>query len=278
MNENIFSRIYKYYSRAIYPKISHIRGSHRLKKILESFAVFGIEKISERPEEVFEKSWDNLLILDACRYDFYSEFKPDSKMRITKASDSPGYIQSNFSQGDYSDVVYITGNPFFDESKFSDLTVRKPGEVFHDVFHTYKTDWSEDEGTVLPKELIRDAKTAKKLYPDKKIVVHFMQPHFPFITQATNNGGIRPDLDHEKEDFNVWQKAERGLLDHSEVISGYRQNIKYIIEELQDIDEELSGKTVITADHGNLLGENGLYGHNYSQPLKGLREVPWDEL
>lgn len=53
------------------------------------------------------------------------------------------------------------------------------------------TDWDEKSGVVRPEPLIRDAKNARKLFPDKKIIVHFMQPHVPFLTsdieQSPNN-------------------------------------------------------------------------------------------
>ncbi|MFB6185889.1 MAG: hypothetical protein ABEI86_03360, partial [Halobacteriaceae archaeon] len=35
---------------------------------------------------------------------------------------------------------------------------------------------------------------------------------------------------------------------------------------------------VITADHGNALGEFGFYGHPEGIPLNCLREVPWSRV
>ena len=39
--------------------------------------------------------------------------------------------------------------------------------------------------------------------------------------------------------------------------------------------EGLTGKTVITADYGNLVRGNRLFGHGFKSRSKGLRKVPW---
>ena len=43
---------------------------------------------------------------------------------------------------------------------------------------------------------------------------------------------------------------------------------------LNNVDAE---KVVISADHGNSVGEYGFYGHRPYLPLKGMRQVPWIE-
>ena len=39
--------------------------------------------------------------------------------------------------------------------------------------------------------------------------------------------------------------------------------------------KELDGKVVVTADHGELLGENGHWGHKIGLENTELLEVPW---
>lgn len=275
----MIDKIYSIYRERIFPRVSSVRGTYRLKILFERLALKNIEKVDESPDDVFEKNWDNLLILDACRHDLYEEVEGGTDYRITKASNSPGFITQNFSEGDFSDVVYVTGNPFFSESKFEGLTGgRKPDEVFHEVFHTYMTDWDEEENTVLPGPLIRDAKTARNLFPEKRIVVHFMQPHYPFVNSNLTKDGIRPDLDSEKEGKSVWQEAERGEYSDEELWRGYRENLEFIIGDISDFSGQLEGRTVITSDHGNLVGEEDFYGHNFDTSLVPLRKVPWLKL
>ena len=269
-------KIYRKYYSKIFRNYNHIRGTWRIKHTFRNFLAKDLPQTEESPEPVFEKEWDNLLILDAARHDLYEELNGETESRNTLTSRSRKYIAENFSEDQYSDVVYVTGNPHFHNNHFEDITGRKVEEVFHEVFHTYKTDWDEEENTVLPEALIGDAKTAKKLFPDKRLVVHFMQPHYPFVKSDLTKGGIRPDLDHEKEDFSVWQRAEMGDYNQEELWKAYKQNLEYIMNEIEQFIEELEGTTAITSDHGNLVGENGLYGHSIDKPIKQLRKVPWD--
>lgn len=273
----MIQKIYKIYKDKIYRNYNHLRGTWRIKNTFRKILIQKLPKSAEE-ESIFEREWDNLLILDACRYDLYEEVRGKVGKRTSVASRTKDYVKETFSEGDYSDVVYVTSNPHFHQEQFKELTGRDVDDVFHEVFHTYETDWAEEENTVLPEALIRDAETAKKLFPDKKLIVHFMQPHYPFVKSNLTTKGIRPDLDHEKEDFSVWQRAEMGDYNDQELWKAYKKNLEFVLEEIQDFAENLEGKTAITSDHGNLVGENGLYGHSFTQPAKGLREVPWEKI
>lgn len=271
---------YKFYNYNIYHNVRHIRGTTRLVKLLERLARAGIEKVDQKEcESIFEKDdWDNLLILDACRHDLFEEIYGKSEYRYSLGSASSDYFKKTYSEGDYSDVVYISANPHSHESEFIDLTGKDPDKVFHSVFHTYMTDWSEENQTVMPKSICRDTRTAEELFPDKKKVVHFMQPHYPFV--GSNLGaGIHPNLDApERRRKSVWREAERGNVSKEKVWREYRNNLEFVMEYVRELADDLDGKTVVTSDHGNLVGENGRYGHPPGSKAKVLRKVPWVEL
>jgi len=273
----MIQEIYREYCNRIYRNYKHIRGTWRAKYILQKPLVKGLEEPEKEEESIFKEEWDTLLILDACRHDLYEEVNGETEKRTSLASKTPGFISETFSGEDYSDTVLVTGNPHYSKKHFRELTGRKVGEIFHEVFRTYQEDWNEEENTVLPEALIRDAKTARKLFPNKKIIVHLMQPHYPFVNSDLEKGGIRPDLDHQKEDFSLWQKAEMGDYQQEKLWKAYRRNLEFIMDEVEGHVEGLEGKIVITSDHGNLVGENGLYGHPaLNKSVKQLREVPWD--
>lgn len=65
----------------------------------------------------------------------------------------------------------------------------------------------------------------------------------------------------------IWQSLRYGLVEYDDVWQGYRRNFKYALEAAQPLLETLEGRTVLTSDHGNLLGERSfpipvrLYGH-----------------
>lgn len=274
---NIFSKIYTWYCRHYYRRFPKKKGSWRIKRELAKLASRKNKQIEEG-DSIFEKDldWKNLVILDAARHDLYEEVNGETDSRYTLGSQSTEFIEKTFSEEDYSDVIYITANPFFNEEKFEEITGKKPDEVFHQVFHTYMDKWDEENNTVMPESLVQDAKTAEKLFPDKRKIIHFMQPHYPFINSELADTGINPDLDRGEDDFSLWQLAEMGEYDREKLWTAYRENLEYVMPYAEKLVKELSGTTAITADHGNMAGESGLYGHPRGLKLEPLRKVPWD--
>jgi hypothetical protein len=261
----IFSKIYRIYFDRVYPKIKWIRGTSRLRHFLFSLAERNMESYSGEPKDIFERGdWDNLIILDACRYDVYCDVIRDSEKRVTKASTSVEYLEETFSEGDFSDIVYVSANVFFKDQMMG-KHIGRTG-IFKEKFDTIDTDWDDEEGTTRPEPVARDALTAEKLFPESKKIIHFIQPHRPFI-------------DHPLEDKgDVYQRAKYGDVDKSEVLEAYTHNLRLVNEQVEVLADKLSGKTVVTADHGEMLGENNLYEHLKGSDAKVLREVPWDEL
>jgi hypothetical protein len=236
------------------------------------------DKIGEEPEGLKDKQWDNLIILDACRHDFYQEEFGYSDYRITEGSASKEYIKRNFSDQDFQDTVYITANPHLYEDIFSDLTGRKPEDVFHTVFNTYEDKWDRQEGTVLPESVVEDAITAEKLFPEKRKIIHFMQPHGPFIGVEWDKGKLAKKKRSKNEEIGVFDKAQIGLVDGEKLVGAYRQNLTLLEAHVKKLNEALDGRTVVTADHGELLGEGGMYQHFEGCDAVALRKVPWDIL
>lgn len=262
MKYKIVSWIFSRYRRSIYPKVNDLKGSTRLRDFLFSLAERGAESFSGESKDVFERGdWDNLIILDACRYDIYCDVVGECGKRITKASTSHEYLQENFSEGDFSDTVYVSANIFFTDQMMEKYIGRK--DIFHEKFDTINTDWNEEIGVSLPEHVRRDAVTAENLFPEKRKIIHFLQPHRPFIRNNLEDKG------------DVYKLAELGKISQEEVISAYKDNLELVMEHVEELVEEFDGRTVITADHGELLGENGLYGHIAKSDAKALREVPW---
>lgn len=70
--------------------------------------------------DIFEETWDNLIILDACRYDFFKEaiqrskIKGKLKLKISKGSHTISFLTRNFDKTFYDEIVYLTANPHVD--------------------------------------------------------------------------------------------------------------------------------------------------------------------
>lgn len=96
-----------------------------------------------------------------------------------------------------------------------------------------------------------------------------MQPHAPFIPNALQVSGNQES---------VWMAFRVGEFTREEIWNAYLDNLRYVLNDVSLLLENLDAKKVIiTSDHGNALGEYGLYGHPKGYPLGYLRKIPWIE-
>ncbi len=225
------------------------------------------------------RDWDNLVLLDACRYDTFvrnNPFEQPVERASSNASHTTDFLENNLT-GDQSDTVYVTASP----------QVTKYESRFHDVIHVWKDGWDDELRTVPPQNVTEAATNAMEKYQNKKLVIHYMQPHYPFIgpkgleleTHATFTGGLQ-----KRNHLSVWEMLSSGKLSKSDVETAYEENLEIALAQLVKLSQQLEGKTVVTSDHGNLFGEQvsplpiKLYGHPPKIPAENLITVPLLEL
>jgi len=212
---------------------------------------------------LLNENWDNLIILDACRYDVFEEKYKNLKVRgilekrISRGSATREFLIENFKDRYCSNIVYITTNPFV----YTALN-----DPFFKTIHLWKSHWDNKTGTVLPEQVVKKAIEVYKLYPDKKLIIHFMQPHCPFIGKYKKEG-------------NFWQIAlSEGK---EEVMKLYKANLDSVLPYVEYLLTKFEGKTIVTADHGEACGEGAtplrvpIYGHPMGVHIPALIEVPW---
>lgn len=239
---------------------------------------------------VFEQKadWDILCILDGCRYDSFEQVNwlpGQLSARISHGSCTPDWAQAEI-KGDQSDVVYISANPYVSEYFFSEEWGRE--QPFFHLEEVWDTGWSEELKTVLPETVINAAKKLIKKHPDKKFVLHFMQPHHPFIgkkrideksgwqaTRSEAKGELQPRFSE-----NVYDLLKKNKITRHEAMEAYRDNIALVLAEIQDFVDGLpkGKKIVLGADHGNCFGEYGVFGHPEKFTLLELIKTPWFEV
>ncbi|GKZ15297.1 hypothetical protein [Haladaptatus sp. T7] len=238
-------------------------------------------------EYVMDADWDNLLILDACRYDLftqiYAKLSLDGELSKfqSRGSSSSEFLLENFGGRSYNDTVYVTANPH--EKRVLD-------DSFYFTDRVWIDGWSDDDGIVPPEVLSERALSVHEEFPNKRQIVHFMQPHTPFIGETQLDidsrltGGLRDMmLDESSEmDFGfAWEALQDGEIEDGIFWEAYRDNLIRVLEEAIPLAEELPGKTVITADHGNAIGEWAtpfpipVYFHPSKIRMPVLNTVPW---
>lgn len=232
-------------------------------------------KFAPEGTPIYESDWDVLVVLDACRADLMGEVDGEyeflTEMGTTRsvASVTRRWMLRNFVP-EYADqmrrTTYICGNPH------SDSVLE--ASSFHELREVWRDVWV-DPGTVPPEAMTNEAIRHGRSGFDK-MIVHYMQPHCPFLTAPELAGKKwRDEFGHQTQD-DVWTRLEKGYLDRQSVWNGYRENLRLALDEvgvlLENIDAD---EVVITSDHGNAIGEWGLYGHPEQMPFDVLREVPY---
>lgn len=230
---------------------------------------------------VCEEDWDTLVILDACRYDLFEEVMDlpgQLQKRESRGASTTEFLKANFAGATLLDSVYVTANP---QLYRHETIVGSPR--FHDVINVWREEgWDETHGTVLPETVTEYALDAAEEYPNKRLIVHYMQPHYPFIgSEAEFNEQTKlGDRGHPE---NIWNRLYLGdlSLSRSEIWRLYTANLEHAKPHVETLLQEINGRTVVTADHGNMLGERSFpipireWGHPHGQYLSPLVTVPW---
>lgn len=225
--------------------------------------------------------WDNLLLLDGCRYDMFCETAPfdrsEIRARLSPASNSYGFIEHHYLGRQLHDTVYVTANPHVENI---------PPDTFHATVNLLGTDWDEETETVRPGTVVERALEAAEEFRDKRLIVHFMQPHFPFIGEKGRqiDSGIGKTVGGRRSAHPWKDQMRHGRYDRDLLLEAYRENHAIVMPHVQELLDEIDGRSVITSDHANLIGEKGfpfpirMYGHPGRFPHPDLLRVPWLEI
>lgn len=238
--------------------------------------------------DILDEKWDNLFILDGCRADLFDRvigsfpIKGNFSTRYSAGSGSVEFLKMNFQGEDCRDIVYVTANPFVQTE------IETP---FHAVEHVWTDGWDDKLGTVRPETMVEAATAYAEKYPNKRLIVHFMQPHYPFIGNETIDSadlGIlrskaRGKSTEDQGGNDVWARLSNNEVTEEQVWKAYRSNLELALDSVNDLVDKIEGLSVITSDHGNALGERAwpipikVYGHPNGIHIDSLRVVPWYE-
>jgi hypothetical protein len=229
--------------------------------------------------KVLNKEWDYLIILDACRYDMFKLVVGKSDFIISGGSVTQEWLRWNFKgRGNYFDIVYIAGNPHLSNFNLTKTFGKNP---FFKVIDVWDFGWDKDLKTVPPHKVTESALEAVKTYPNKRIIIHYNQPHHPFLGHKElliYDDGSWHKINHKnwrEKKTSIFEAAKSGIIPMKTLWKGYIKNLKIVMEDVYNLVEKLPGRTIITSDHGNHLGEYMLFGHVSHIRTKELVKVPW---
>lgn len=244
--------------------------------------------------DFYDEDWDLLILLDACRWDLMEEVEDEYEFIETSdnicvhSSHSREFLHKTFMNFDGGlierfriwgrimndpDDISIFKN-YYDEREdrlsntsyisWNVFTSMFDGSKFDEFIPVGRAKWGDDEQILPPREITDRAIENMRRKDSDRTVVHYMQPHTPF-----RNG------DTTEVEGSVWDRIQRGEKDYDEAWEEYIDNLRWVLDDvellLENVDAE---KVVISADHGNAIGEFGCYGHRPYVPLPAVKKVP----
>jgi len=72
-----------------------------------------------------------------------------------------------------------------------------------------------------------------------------------------------------------WMRLRDGDFSFDAVWTAYRDNLEWALDDVARLLANCDGRIAMTSDHGNGLGEFGVWSHPPGTPVPALRRVPW---
>lgn len=225
----------------------------------------------EKKLYILEEDWKNLIILDACRYDYFKDLcliPGNLEKRITLADCTINFVNRNFKDRNCQDIIYFNAIPTANYKNYIEgIDIWNVEGATNNPFRV-----------ILPNYFRQQIEASISSYsPQKRFIFHFLQPHFPFVFEPQNSPLVKEDIIFDATHCIKYGKK----YGWDKIKLAYEENLKGVLKEVIILISRLyAGKTVITSDHGELLGKDDKYGHGSGQveikpEYNEIWQVPW---
>lgn len=251
----------------------------------------------EMGTNIYERDWDALIILDACRVDALQavadeyEFLPENDVDSIWSVGCSSYewMVKTFRTEylpEINDTVHVTANgfaePVFEENQYGPSVSVPFGWPKRDVVdasdfarleHAWRRGRDEQLGNVPPQHLTDTSIEAMRDTDAGKLIAHYAQPHTPLMAQAAAENRSITSVEADP-----WEHLRSGDLSYERAWELYLDNLRYVLDDVEVLLENIDADTVvITADHGEAFGEWQAHGHPDGLLLPVIKRVPWVE-
>ena len=257
---------------------------------------FGVTSRVPVGTNVYDREWDLLIVLDACRADTLREvsdeydFINDIDEMWSIGSHSAEWIAQTFTENHRDDVEktqYITGNahtrrvlaerrkPPLNNTipiDFTQWNFVNTGSL-ESIERVWESHYDETYHVALPQVITDYTIDVSREHNPDQLIAHYMQPHLPYIGQA-----LREEREPTDLELKGYEKLEKGEAERDEVYQLYIDTLHLVLDEIEVLLENVDADNVaITADHGEAFGEFHAYGHPEGFPHPVAKKVPWAE-
>jgi hypothetical protein len=145
-------------------------------------------------------------------------------------------------------------------------------DEFAIVDHVWKLKQNAKSNYYHTPEIVTDrAVDTARNYQLQRLIVHYMPPHTPFEGLARQES--RPMHEWERRPGEAFESGEKSMADFYEA---HKHNLRLVLNEVQIlVDNVEAEKILITADHGDALGEYNKFGHPWGHIHPKVKIVPW---
>lgn len=249
--------------------------------------VSGYYRLARQRDLLRRVDWNVLVILDSCRADFFRRVEQRGVRTVRSMGPCTRIWIRQFArllrQARYGeDVLWCTANPLIDSARI------EYGVTGVRLMSVWQERWERLGKTGIP-SVHPDAVNEEVLAyvrehgQPRRMIVHYLQPHSPYVGQTELAVALWGD--RLKDPLSAVLK---GLKDPEAAVAdgditwdllrrAYADNLRLVWEATLRLVEGLKGTVVVTADHGEVIGEGGRWGHNCTWQHEVLRLVPWLE-
>ncbi|UCH72366.1 MAG: hypothetical protein JSW62_02115 [Thermoplasmatales archaeon] len=175
--------------------------------------------MNEQKKLICKGDWDILIIIDACRYDFFEEtyrnFFGDAgelKKIITPATWTGAWVAEIFHGEKMKDTIFISSHKWINSEGPSDEQVRifserlKYGKmireldatkIFKDIVDVWKFGYDERIRAISPDIMTEETIKALDENPDSRVITKYFQIHDPYIYYVEDQPKKRKKISFE---------------------------------------------------------------------------------
>ena len=230
----------------------------------------------DRATNVYDREWDLLILLDCARVDMMQavadeyDFIEDVGEHVSPGTTSSEWMYRTFTaehRQAMADTLHVTSNTSSDQ-------YLDPDQFLH-LEEVWRDGWDSEIETIPASEVTDRTIHFAREYDADRIIAHYMQPHLPFVTRdmesraVTPHGetGSGPGLEplHKEHGYSVEELWEASV-----------DNLRYVLDDVERLLSNVDAdRVVISADHGQAFGEQGVWRHPGGTYIDPLTNVPW---
>lgn len=264
-------------------------------------------RVEGKTVDLVDEPWDFLVVLDACRYDVFKHTLPLTGLKgtvckaISPATWTMEWLHKQFPQY-YSDIIYVSATPYVNsvmkvchKPPLNDRLCYNAKHHFYKIVDVWRDGWDERFGTVPPGQVNKAFHTTYLQHPNKRYILHYMQPHTPYLclpeTQQ-GNGGYHPNrfqqmVNNLCSQRMVWlmkQRLHRPATSELEgwfrqfgtrgVMRCYQHNVLEALRSIRWLVQAVKGRWLVTSDHGERIMPWVGKPHSGRRD-RAVIEVPW---